>query len=197
MSVMQSRREGFALAGAVLAMVLVGAIVTGGFYAAHQESQVTRSSELGDLAQYIAEQGLETVIASTNANTLGGLTINAPQQVATNVNVQYGGRTVGNYTVTINRLTQWLFSVSSTGTVTIGQAGNNSNSRRTVTNVVRIRNVDFDNQTAVQVFGDLTVTGTSDVVGADSYDNSWSGCSTVSGSAAVTAHPGATVQTQG
>ena len=197
MSVMQSRREGFALAGAVLAMVLVGAIVTGGFYAAHQETQVTRSSELGDLAQYIAEQGLETVIASTNANTLGGLTTNVPQVVANAVNVQYGGKTVGNYTVTINRLTQWLFSVSSTGTVTIGQAGNNSNSRRTVTNVVRIRNVDFDNQTAVQVFGDLTVTGTSDVVGADTYDNSWSGCSTVSGSAAVTAQPGAVVQTQG
>ena len=198
MSVMQSRREGFALAGAVLAMVLVGAIVTGGFYAAHQESQVTRSAELGDLAQYIAEQGLETVMASTNANTLNALAVNVPQVVGgTNVAVQYGGRSVGTYTVTINRLTNFLFSVSSTGTVTIGQAGNNSNSQRTVTNIVRIRNVDFDNQTAVQVFGDLTVTGTSDVVGADSYDNSWSGCSTVSGSAAVVANTGSNVQTQG
>ena len=198
MSVMQSRREGFALAGAVLAMVLVGAIVTGGFYAAHQESQVTRSSELGDLAQYIAEQGLETVVSSTNANTLNALAIaGGPDTLASAVNVQYGGKTVGNYTVTINRLTQWLFSVSSTGTVTIGQAGNNSNSQRTVTSVVRIRNVDFDNQTAVQVFGDLTVTGTSDVVGADSFDSSWTGCSTVSGSAAVIANTGSNVQTQG
>ena len=198
MNVMQSRREGFALAGAVLAMVLVGAIVTGGFYAAHQESQVTRSSELADLAQYIAEQGLETVVSSTNANTLNALATNGgPDTLASAVNVQYGGKTVGNYTVTINRLTQWLFSVSSTGTVTIGQAGNNSNSQRTVTNVVRIRNVDFDNQTAVQVFGDLTVTGTSDVVGADHFDSSWTGCSTTSGSAAVVANTGSTVQTQG
>lgn len=197
MSVMQNRREGFALAGAVLAMVLVGAIVTGGFYAAHQESQVTRGSELADLAQYVAEQGLQTVIGSTNANTLNALTVNVPQTVASAVSVQYGGRTVGNYTVSINRLTQWLFSVSSTGTVTIGQAGNASNSTRTVTNIVRIRNVDFDNQTAVQVFGDLTVTGTSDVVGADSYDPSWTGCSTTSGSAAVTANTGSVVQEQG
>jgi hypothetical protein len=125
------------------------------------------------------------------------LVASVPQTVANAVSVQYGGRTVGNYTVSINRLTQYLFSVSSTGTVTIGQAGNNSNSSRTVTSVVRIRQVDFDNQTAVQVFGDLTVTGTSDVVGQDTYDNSWSGCTTTSGSAAVTAQPGATVQTQG
>lgn len=197
MSLMQNRREGFALAGAVLAMVLVGAIVTGGFYAAHQESQISRSAELADLAQYIAEQGLETVIASTNASTLDALTTNVPQTVASAVAVQYGGKTVGNYTVSINRLTQWLFSVSSTGTVTIGQAGNTSNSSRTVTQVVRIRNVDFDNETAVQVYGDLTVTGTSDVVGADSYEPGWTGCSTVSGSSAVIANTGATVQTQG
>jgi hypothetical protein len=194
---MQSRREGFALAGAVLAMVLVGAIVTGGFYAAHQESQITRSSELGDLAQYIAEQGLETVVASTNAATLQALVANTPQTVANAVNVQYGGRTVGNYTVSINRLTPWLFSVSSRGVVTIGQAGNNGSSARTVTSVVRIRNVDFDNQTAVQVYGDLTVTGTSEVVGADNFDSAWTGCSTVSGSAAVTAPPGATITAQG
>ena len=197
MSVMQSRREGFALAGAVLAMVLVGAIVTGGFYAAHQESQVTRSSELGDLAQYIAEQGLETVIASTNAATLNALVTNTPSTVANAVAVQYGGLTVGNYTVTINRLTQFLFSVSSTGTVTVGQAGNNSNSTRTVTNVVRIRNVDFDNETAMQVYGDLTVSGTSAVVGADTFEPGWTGCTTDASTSAVTAQPSANVQTQG
>ena len=200
MSVMQSRREGFALAGAVLAMVLVGAIVTGGFYAAHQESQVTRSSELGDLAQYIAETGLETVVSSTNAATLNALaTAGGPDTIASAVPVQYGGKTVGNYTVTVNRLTTYLFSVSSTGTVTIGQAGNNSNSRRTVTSVVRIRQVDMDNQAAIQVFGDLTVTGTSNVIGnTDSnLSGTWSGCTSQTGTSAVLTQSGTTIQTQG
>src|SRR5688572_32731297 len=34
--------------------------------------------------------------------------------IASAVPVQYGGKTVGNYTVTVNRLTTYLFSVSST-----------------------------------------------------------------------------------
>ena len=197
MNVMQNRREGFALAGAVLAMVLVGAIVTGGFYAAHQESRITRSTELGDVAQYVAEQGLQTTIATTNANTLDALVENNPQTVVSNQAVQYGGRTVGSYTVVINRLTPWLFSVASTGTVSIGQAGNTGNSSRTVTNIVRIRNVDFDNETAVQVYGDLTVTGTSDVVGADSYDSNWTGCSTVANSDAVRANTSSQIDVNG
>jgi hypothetical protein len=199
MNVVKGRREGFAMVGAVLAMVLVGAVVTGGFYAAHQESQVTRSSELGDLAQYIAETGLETVIGNTTATWLDAMAYNtatAPAN-ATDINVQYGGRTVGRYSVTITRVTQMMFVVRSTGTVTIGQGGNNTNSTRTVSNVVRLRTADFDNQTAMQVYGDLTVAGTSDISGADVFRTNWSGCSTSTSTAAVTAQPGASVETQG
>jgi hypothetical protein len=197
MNVMQSRREGFALAGAVLAMVLVGAIVTGGFYAAHQESQVTRSTELGDLAQYIAETGLETIMGTTNATTLDGLTLNVPWQAATANDVQYGGRTVGNFSVTITRVTTMMYVVRSTGTVTVGQGANNTNSSRTISSVMRLRAVDMDNQTAMQVYGDLDVGGTSDISGADTYRSNWSGCTTTSGSAAVSAQPGASVTTSG
>jgi hypothetical protein len=198
MNVVKGRREGFAMVGAVLAMVLVGAIVTGGFYAAHQETQVTRSTELGDLAQYIAEQGMETVIGTTNATALDAMTQDVPQTVANAVNVQYGGRTVGNYTVTITRVANMMYVVRSTGTVTIGQAGNNTNSTRTLSNVIRRRTIDMDNQTAMQVYGDLTVAGTSDISGTDTYRSNWSGCTTVSsGTAAVTAQPDANVTTQG
>lgn len=163
MNVVQSRREGFALAGAVLAMVLVGAIVTGGFYAAHQESRVTRSAELGDLAQYIAETGLDAVIGTMNGATMDAMAPLVNNTVANGVNVQYGSRTVGNYTVVVTRLTPNLYVVRSTGAVTIGQAGNSSNGVRTVSSVIRRRNVNFDNQTAMQVFGDLEVSGTSTI----------------------------------
>jgi hypothetical protein len=197
MNVVQSRREGFALAGAVLAMVLVGAIVTGGFYAAHQESQVTRSTELGDLAQYIAETGLETVVGTTTATTLDGLALNTAWTAANAVNVQYGGRTVGRYTVTITRVTTMLFVVRSTGTVTIGQGANNTNSTRTISNVVRLRSVDMDNQTAMQVYGDLDVGGTSEISGADTYRSNWSGCTTTTGTSAITAQPSASITSSG
>jgi hypothetical protein len=197
MNVVQSRREGFALAGAVLAMVLVGAIVTGGFYAAHQESRVTRSAELGDLAQYIAETGLDAVIGTMNGATMDAMAPLVNNTVANGVNVQYGSRTVGNYTVVVTRLTPNLYVVRSTGAVTIGQAGNSSNGVRTVSSVIRRRNVNFDNQTAMQVFGDLEVSGTSTIVGADTFDPSWAGCATTTTTTAVTAQPGADIDTQG
>jgi hypothetical protein len=197
MKVMKARREGFALAGAVLAMVLVGAIVTGGFYAAHQESQVTRSTELGDLALYIAETGLETVVGTTTATTLDGLVNNTPFQAASAVAVQYGGRTVGNYTVSITRVSTMMFVVRSTGTVTIGQGANNTNSTRTVSSVVRLRSVDMDNQTAMQVYGDLDVGGTSDISGTDTYRSNWSGCTTTTGTSAITAQPTASITSSG
>ena len=200
MKVVQSRREGFALAGAVLAMVLVGAIVTGGFYAAHQETQVTRSAELGDLALYIAETGLDAAMGNATATQLDGYALNSTTTYYNGVNVQYGGRTVGRYTVTITKLTSMLFLVRSTGTVTIGQAGNNSNSTRMVSNVIRLRIADFDNQTAMQVYGNLDVAGTSDIEGTDrNLGATWSGsnCSTTGGSSAVSAQPGASITTTG
>jgi hypothetical protein len=68
MVALSSRRGGFALVGAVLAMLVVGAIVTGGFYAANQQSQVVRSAYLGELAQYIAETGLEAAMGRTTCD---------------------------------------------------------------------------------------------------------------------------------
>lgn len=197
MRVMNSRREGFALAGAVLALVLVGAIVTGSFYAVHQEARVTRSAELGDLAQYIAETGLDAVVATVTASDLDTYAVGETRTEANAVSVQYGGRTVGNYTVEFTRLSTHMFVVRSTGVLTIAQAGNPSYSTRTVSSVVRVRNVDMDNQTAVQVFGNLTVKGTSDIVGTDTYLGHWNNCTTNPSSSAVTAQPGANIRTQG
>jgi hypothetical protein len=195
MAVMKARREGFALAGAVLAMVLVGAIVTGGFYAAHQESAITRGTELGDLALYIAEQGLDATQATAQLPTLDAMTVNDTIVVFTNQNVSFGGRVVGRYTTNVTRLTNAMFVIRSTGTVTVG--GANAGATRTLSTVMKIRRVDFDNETAMQVYGDLNVGGNSSVDGNDTYHASWSGCSLDASTSAVVAQPGATISTQG
>jgi hypothetical protein len=193
---LNSRREGFALAGAVLAMLVVGAIVTGGFYAANQHSQVARSGYLGDLAQYIAETGLEATVGRTSARTMDGYALNSVNTVYSNVPVSYGGTVVGTYTATITRTTSSLFIVRATGTVSVG--GANSGATRTVASIIRIRMVDFDNNTAMQVYGDLNVGGTAEVSGSDTYLSQWTddGCTT-SSSSAVTAQPGASITTSG
>jgi hypothetical protein len=195
MAVMKARREGFALAGAVLAMVLVGAIVTGGFYAAHQESAITRGTELGDLALYIAEQGLDATQSTAQLPQLDAMTVNDTMVVFTNTNVSFGGRVVGRYSTNVTRLTNQLFVIRSTGTVTVG--GANAGATRTLSTVMKIRRVDFDNETAMQVYGNLNVGGNSSVDGNDTYHSSWSGCSLDATTSAVVAQPDAAITTQG
>lgn len=195
MVIMNTRREGFALAGAVLAMVLVGAIVTGGFYAAHQESQITRGAELGDLAMYIAEQGLDATQANTTLPTLDAMAMNASITPYTNQNVSFGGRVVGRYTTTVTRLTNQLFVMRSRGVVTVG--GANAGATRELSTVIKIRRVDFDNETAMQVNGNLAVGGSSSVDGNDTYHSSWTGCTLDATTSAVVAQPTATVTQTG
>jgi hypothetical protein len=194
MTHMNSRREGFALAATVLAMMVVGAIVTGGFYAASQESSIARSTDAGELALYVAETGLNNTIGTATGGTISAQTIGSPN-TGSPVSVSYGGTTVGNYQVTITRIAPLLYVVRSTGTVTL--AGPYSGSSHSVAAVVRVRNVDFDNDTAVQVYGDLTVGGNSDVNGNDWYYTNWTSCTTKTGTDAVTANPGSSINTNG
>ncbi len=192
---MNSRQEGFALAAAVLAMLVVGAIVTGGFYAASQEGQITKSTDAANMALYIAETGLNNTIGAVNARTMQNYAQPSTNVITTSTAVTYGGRTVGTYSSTIYRLGQAVYLVRSQGTVTL--AGPYNGASRTLAQLIKLKKADFDNNTAFQVYGDLTVSGTSDVNGADAYPGTWSDCSTKSGTAAVTANPTSAVTTSG
>ena len=61
-------RAGFALPVAVLALVVVGVLVTGGFYMAQQETRVGVASQNTTMAFYIAEQGMNEVLANWSAS---------------------------------------------------------------------------------------------------------------------------------
>ncbi len=192
----QSRREGFALATTILAMLVVGAIVTGGFYAASQEGQVARSSGNADDAAFIAETGMNTTMASANAATLNAMTLNSSSTgSATNVNA--GAQVLGNYVARISRVSTQLFFISSTGTVTRG--GRYAGASHTVASVVRLKTADFDNQAAVMVFGNMSVGGNAEIDGTDYYPSNWTGvgCSLASGTAAVLTNPGTAVTSSG
>ena len=198
MVALSNRREGFALVGAVLAMLVVGAIVTGGFYAANQQSQVVRSTYLGEMAQYIAETGLEAAMGRTNGKAYTKIDADQDSVMFTDVPVSYGGRVVGTYTVSVLRTQGSLYMVRSTGTVTIGGAAQQGITR-TVANMVRLRAVNFDKETAMQVYGNLVVGGTADIEGTDrNLGSTWAEdeCTTNSTSSAVTALPPPAIVTE-
>jgi len=195
MNRLNSRREGFALAAAVLAMLVVGAIVTGGFYAASQQGSISKSTDAGNMAFYIAETGLNAASAGANAATLDAMALNATVNSASATNVSYGGSTVGQYTWTMRKVSSTLFLLSATGTVTV--SGPYSGAQRTLTQLVRLRKADFDNNTALQVYGNLTVGGSSAVNGNDYANVAWTSCPASSSASAVTANPTSVVSTSG
>jgi hypothetical protein len=194
---MKSRRQGFALVATMLAMLVVGAIVTGGFYAASQESQITKSLGHGDDALSVAETGLNQTMAtvlfrSLDSIPLGTTRTNPVAAVSVNSNVR------GNYITHITRVSNSLFVFRSDAQVVRG--GYVVGGGRSLATMARVRTADFDNQAAVVIYGDLTVGGNSEVDGADQYPTEWvtSGCPPLTGSsAAVLTNPGTTIQTTG
>lgn len=189
---MESRRKGFALAATVLAMLVVGAIVTGGFYAASQETQVTRAVVGSDDALFIAETGLNAKLGQLSAATLSNMADNSTNTDSP-TDVSVGSRVIGNYVSSVTRVNN-LYIVTSKGTVT---RGTGAGATRTVGAIARIRTADFDRQTAVMIFGDLSVGGTSEVDGSDYYPSGWTGCSLQTGTSAVISNPGTQITTQG
>lgn len=66
-------REGFALPLAVFALVVVGVLVTGGFFMARQESRISTANRKSTEALYVAERGMNDVLLNWNASSMNGM----------------------------------------------------------------------------------------------------------------------------
>ena len=155
-----SRRDGFALPVALLAIMVIGALVTGGFYASSQESRIATSSELGNQAFYVAEYGLEEALGTwmnEDLTNVGDSLVMAAEPVVS------GGQQLGTYTLRIRRMGSTMFLVSSEGTV---QAGPRT-ARRRVGSIVRTLTPTMPAPTALAIFGGLSVGGNSYIRGND------------------------------
>ena len=105
--------DGFALPVAILAMVVVGVLVTGGFLVAWQQSRIGMDRSNGIVAFYLAEGGIADVVQNASPSMLTGLAI-------------WGDTTVVDSTgdgvveVTITRTGTRTFLLDGTSTVTGG-----------------------------------------------------------------------------
>lgn len=161
-----TNRDGFALPVALLAILVIGAIVTGGFYASSQESRVSMSADLGNQAFYVAEYGLEEALGTWKNDVLAGVTAT---KAFSPVDVYAGGELLGSYTLSARRIGQYLFLVTSEGRVTAGPR----QAVRRVGSMVRTLKIDTPIPTALAVYGRLTSTGNSTIRGED---NGGPGC---------------------
>ena len=162
-------QQGFALATAILALVVVGALVTAGFFAASQEGQVGTSNAQADLAFYIAEQGLQNTLGSVKRRQVRNLTSgNTLERTGT---VAVGGRTVGNYTASIRPFGGEFFFVESVGTVT--QGGRYAGSSRRLGTVVRTKEIHFPMTAALTTYGGINLRGNALINGRDTNPGEW------------------------
>ncbi len=155
--------NGFALPAALLAMVVIGAIVTGGFYAASQEDRVSQSVVGSRDAFYIAEQGIERVVGQW---TLLDFPTGARWDSAgLEETVERGSRTIGTYEVTTTKLDSLTYFISSTGRT---QNHGHVSAVRRLGQVVRASLWNVPMGAALYVNGGLTVTGNAYIQGNDS-----------------------------
>lgn len=173
------REQGFALAATILALVLVGALVTGGFFAASQEQRMGLSKQFSSEAFYYAERGLQDGLGTY---TRGFLESQMPTWPATwapaaPTIITSGGQPVGEYELTITRLDTLLYFFDAKGTVTEGGLYAGATHRLGV--VARGLDVNIPMDRALQVFGSMTIGGSAEVDGRDWFPSNWTGCSTI------------------
>lgn len=105
------RHEALATAGALLALVLVGVLLTSGFYAAFRSSIERRTREG---ASVLAREGLRSYAAAVTTNELLLLPIGGDSTVAA-ADVAAGDSFVGAYAVRVERLEGEAVLVTATG----------------------------------------------------------------------------------
>jgi Tfp pilus assembly protein PilV len=103
-------RHGFALVIALAAIVIIGAIITGMFFASTQDYRVSRNSSSQARALTAAEYGLNNVMTSTQWNSAWNTSANG---LLATVAYQPGDGAVD--TVRVTKLTDALFTLTSTG----------------------------------------------------------------------------------
>ena len=157
-------RAGFALPVAVFAMVV---LATGGFYMARQETRIGVASQNAQSAFYLAEHGIYSTLANWDPQTFGTVAAWSSTTVT-------GTNTDGTYSVDVMPMTQRLFFLRSTGTVTSGGALW-SGATRDVGMITRVVSPNMQPPAALATQGNIRIGGSTQIDGTDTNPPGWTG----------------------
>lgn len=160
-------RGGFALPVAVFALVIVGVLVTGGFYMARQETRIGVASQNASDAFYLAETGIYQTLAGWKNSKMSAIG-------TWNVGTFTGTGTNGTWSVAVTPMTSRLYLLEGTGTVTKGGALW-AGATRKVGMLARVYGPDMEPLAALSTQGKLTVGGSTEIEGGDTDPEKWSG----------------------
>ena len=158
-------RRGFALPAVIGALVIIGILVTSGFYMARQELRIGVASKHANMAVNIAQAGANEVMANWNGYQLGNIAV----WDSTTVNGTTQG---GTWSVKIQNANNFVYFLTATGNVTEGGALW-AGASRTIGIATKILFANIDPPAALTTRGQVKVQGTSDIIGTNYTPPSW------------------------
>jgi hypothetical protein len=160
-------RGGFALPAAVFALVVVGVLVTGGFYLARQETRIGVASGRATTAFYLAERGANEVMSQWDVARFGVLPTWGTASVTDTTDS-------GIWSVNVTRMSSRLYFLLGSGRVTGGSAVYGE-AGRMVGVVARLRSANMEPRAALTTIGELTFGGSAQIFGFDDPPTIWPG----------------------
>jgi len=190
--------RGMALAVAIFALVVVGALVAGAFFAGTQEQRVGENQRRVMTSFGIAEAGAQERMLLWNP-TAQNRVKQYPESAVTIATTAAPGGT-GSYNGTWYRMGPNIFLIDITGqdahTVS-GQTAAGSGARQRVGMIARIAPIEFGNRASLATHGGVAVGRTAEIDGNDQNPVGWASCDPPGPAQAGVRDNGGTVGTSG
>jgi hypothetical protein len=165
-----SNERGIALAVAVFALVVIGALVAGTFFAGQLEQQTGQNTMYAMQAGEVAEAGLTDAVATGTAEEMGKLAIE-PADSNDLTTFSFAGVTNVRASRKITRLTNELFLIKSVGIRIDGSGA--ALATRSLGQLIRLVEPEISVKAGLTALGNVTVTGGAEVTGRDSVPPLW------------------------
>jgi hypothetical protein len=159
----RGQAEGFALPAAIVGLVVVGVLITGGIQLATQESRIGQATERGTQAFYLTESGMNTVFTTFSPANAGLQIWGTPATLS-------GTEGAGEWTSTVRRVDESLFFIQTTGTVATAGGGQAS---RTLGTMAKLFSVAINPPAALQTIGNVQISGQAQIRGEDLVPPTW------------------------
>jgi hypothetical protein len=189
--------RGIALAVAIFALVIVGALVAGAFFAGTQEQRVGENQRFVQRSFGVAEAGGGERLISWKPDSMNRRPL-YPESIAIGPNLPAPGGT-GSYGGYSFKLGTSIFLIDVTGRDTRSASGGlaGGGARQRIGLISRLAPVEFNIRAAVTTQGGVNVTGNAQVNGADQIPTGWTSCDAPGAPQAGVRDKGGTVTTGG